>query len=52
MGDAIRDVSADALSSRIKQMKLQRFAGAVAAYTMLGVGLLPFLMTVQAAPFS
>ena len=52
MGDALRDDSADALSSRIKQMKLQRFAGAVAAYTMLGVGLLPFLMTVQAAPFS
>ena len=52
MGDAIRDDSVDALSSRIKQMKLQRLAGAVAAYTMLGVGLLPFLMTVQAAPFS
>lgn len=52
MGDAINDNSVDALSSRIKRMKLQRLAGAVAAYTMLGVGLLPFLLTIHAAPFS
>ena len=52
MGDAIRDGSVDASSRRINRMKLQRLAGAVAAYTMLGVGLLPFLMTIHAAPFS
>ena len=52
MGDVINGNSVDALSSHIKRMKLQRLAGAVAAYTMLGVGLLPFLLTIHAAPFS
>ena len=52
MGDVINGNSVDALSRRINRMKLQRLAGAVAAYTMLGVGLLPFLLTIHAAPFS